>query len=155
LYDADGNQVAGSSNNRLNFVAEDPGTYYVEATGYGSTGTYYLTVGTYVDDYAGDASTTGEIAAGETRTGEIGLPGDHDWFRISLTEGQTYVMDLWNDGTTLWDPNLTVRDADGNYVDSSWGSLRHTAAATGTFYIDVEDFGGTGTYELSVDLVIV
>ena len=95
LFDADGNFVTGSFE-ELQFLAETPGTYFVEATGLGATGTYRLAVTSrvYVDDYAGDASTTGQIAPGQSVTGEVGAPFDEDWFRIDLAAGETYAIEI-------------------------------------------------------------
>jgi hypothetical protein len=170
LYDADGNWVAedwdgsGTLDARLLFAPDTGGTYYVSADGSGYTsGTYQLEVSAraYVDDYAGDASTTGEIAAGETRTGEIGLPADQDWFRIDLTEGQRHTIDLRGEASgagTLPDPRLVLYDADGNWLAEDYdGSgtpdarLVLVANTSGTYYVSADGTGYTsGTYQLEV-----
>ena len=159
LYDEDGEFVTDAYE-QLGYLAEDAGTYYVAVTGYGSTGTYELTMETVVDDYAGNAETTGEIAAGQTRAGGIQYSGDQDWFSIELTAGETYTIDLrgWSsDSGTLVDPYLVLREADGDEIaaNDDWDSLDsrivHTATATGTYFIDAQGLGSnTGTYELSV-----
>ena len=101
LYDADGNWLtedydgSGTLDARLSFAASTTNTYYIAADGTGYTsGTYQLEVTASADDYAGDASTTGEIAAGETKAGDISTSNDQDWFRITLTQGELYTFDL-------------------------------------------------------------
>ena len=136
-------------------------------TGYGSVGTYQLAVTAqpYVDDYAGDATTSGQIAAGETRAGEIGHWFDRDWFRTSLTEGETYEISLRGGDSgsgTLPDPYVILRYADGNEIaadDDGSGTLDSllvfTAEASGDYFIDAGELAsGTGTYVLSVELLM-
>ena len=80
------------------FTAPSTGDYYLEAGSRGPTdaGTYKLSVtATDPDDFAADTSTTGTVNVGGSATGEI-APGntDKDWFKVSLTAGQTYQIDL-------------------------------------------------------------
>jgi hypothetical protein len=171
LYDASGAFVASDAYSSLGFLARESGTYYVQAAGFGTFGTYHLAVSAepyvYVDDYGDGTSTNGEIAAGEDLFGWIGKPGDQDWFSISLTEGQAYAINLAgthaNAGFDLPDPYLVLHDANGNevasndnYWDGSVGSrIDYTASTTGTYYVDAQGVGGaTGAYELSVDLLV-
>ena len=100
-----------------------------------------------VDDYAGDATTTGRIAPGQSRTGEFGIPGDQDWFRINLTANETYRIDLQSPSGQ--DGYVRLIDSDGNEINSNYDELVHTASADGTYFIAVEDFSSTGNYELS------
>ena len=95
----------------LSFVADQEGTYYIEANGGGYTrGAYQVKMVT--DDYSGDASTTGRIEVGETVAGELEYSNDRDWFRVSMVAGETYTIDLKGvDGGsgTLEDPYLELR----------------------------------------------
>ena len=113
-----------------------------------------------MDDYAGNSGTTGEIAAGQSRNGKIEIQFDHDWFRISLSEGETYEVNLRGkeaEPGRLPDPYLILLDADGNYIaanDDANGTLNsqivHTADATGDYFIDAAGPSAYRTYELSV-----
>lgn len=172
LYDADDlafgvasdDDGGGGLDAQIVFLAQKSGSYFLEASTFdGRVGTYHLSVAakTYVDDFSGDTGTTGEVAAGETVQGEIGVPYDQDWFRISLTEGQTYTVDLHGASGgqgTLPDPYLTLLDADGNFVadadetpNSHDAELVYEATASGTFYLVAADYSDrTGTYALSV-----
>ena len=72
------------------------------------------------DDYGSTISTTGSVSVGGSTPGSIETAGDTDWFRITLTAGQTYQFDLRGSasgGGTLPDPFLRLRDSAGNEVD--------------------------------------
>lgn len=154
LLDASGSYVTGGYEG-VGFVASAAGTYYVAVYGLAGTGTYELAM---------HNPAVGEIAAGESQDGEIAYAGEHDWYRVDLTAGETYVIELQGSDSgsgTLPDPFLILWDDAGNFVDynddddddSLDSRLVHTAEATGTYYIDAQEYGaGTGTYELSVAL---
>ena len=87
-------------------------------------------------------------------TASSGYRTIQDWFRISLTEGETYAISLqrW---FGLPDAHVWLIDSDGNATDFNHDVLTHTASADGTYFIAVEDgFGFTGSYELSVEQLI-
>ncbi|HMQ94001.1 MAG TPA: DVUA0089 family protein [Amaricoccus sp.] len=167
LYDADGNWITDGYDDdedgdaQLQYYAYTSGTYFISASS-NATGSYQLDVAAeaFSDDYGNDASTAGQIAAGESVTGEIEREYDEDWFAITFTLGETYTIDLQGQDSglgTLHDPYLILYDADGNWVDENDDSgsldsqLVHTAAASGTYYIVARELDdGTGTYSLSV-----
>ena len=110
-------------------------------------------------DIPGNASTTADVTVGSTTSSTLELLGDHDWFRISLTAGQS--ITVFVDGITLEDPYVYIRNSAGAVIaendDIVLGSNRDsrvsfTATTSGTYYIDVGAFenGYTGTYEVSV-----
>ncbi len=112
-------------------------------------------------DVPGNSSTTSSISVGGTVSGTLEILGDHDWFRITLTAGQS--ITVFVDGTTLEDPYLRIRDAGGNLLfendDITSGTNRDsqvsfTASYTGTYYIDVGAWneGYTGNYTVSVSV---
>ncbi|MBF9034425.1 hypothetical protein HKCCE2091_09250 [Rhodobacterales bacterium HKCCE2091] len=110
-------------------------------------------------DAAGDTGTVYGMAAGDAFLGGIGHIGDRDWVAIHLVEGQTY--DIAADGTgaaALIDPILRLRDGNGRLIaeddDSGPGRnalMTYTAAATGTYYLDIGawDDAYTGDYILT------
>ena len=115
------------------------------------------------DTIAGNASTTASVAIGGSTTSRLDDFGDHDWFRVSLTAGETYQFNL--DGypiSTLGDPTLALRAADGTllaYNDDAGGGIldsqiRFTAGYTGDYYLDAGAYAnnGTGFYTLSAIL---
>ena len=120
------------------------------------------------DDFSADTSTTGTISVGWSAIGQI-APGsiDKDWFKVSLTAGQTYQIDLEGSATgagTLNDPYLRgVYDSDGSPTglsddDGGTGSnskLEFTAPSNGDYYLETGSRSSTdaGTYRLSVSLI--
>jgi hypothetical protein len=112
-------------------------------------------------DIAGNRFTTARIAVGGSVTETLETVGDHDWFRITLTAGQSVTVAL--DALTLTDPYLKIYDVNGNLLyqndDSGAGlnsSLTFTASYSGDYFIDAGAWEGgasggyTGTYQLSV-----
>ena len=65
-------------------------------------------------DIPGNSSTTSSIAVGGTVTSTLEILGDHDWFRITLTAGQS--ITVFVDGTTLEDPYLYIRNSAGQLL---------------------------------------
>jgi serralysin len=110
-------------------------------------------------DIPGNSTTTATISVGGTTSNSLEVVGDHDWFKITLTAGQSISVAL--DGITLEDSYLRIYDASGNLLyendDINPGIdrdslLAFTANYSGTYYIDVGawDEGYAGTYQLSV-----
>jgi len=91
-----------------------------------------------------NSSTTESLALNGTITGLVDTPGDHDWYRVSLTAGQTYTFLLNGTGAgALEDPYLKLFNAGGTLLrqndDSGVGrnaKLVFTAPTSGTYYID-------------------
>lgn len=159
------------AHSQITYTPTSTGTFYVDAQGYLSThtGTYTValtqTTGTTptptTDDYAGSTSTTGAIAAGGSVTGNIETVGDNDWFRISLTAGNSYRFDLI--GGTLWDPYLTLLNSSGTSLLTNDDSgalpldsrLTYTASTTGVYYLSARSSPyalsgtGIGTYTIT------
>ena len=178
VHDANGVLLAGTTNDnggeatnsRLEFTAEDAGTYYVAASAHGDgEGTYKLSVAdvtdTFGDDYsATTGSTSGAVEVGGSATGEIESRGDRDWFAVMLEAGRTYQIDLEGSPTgngTLRDPYLRgIYDADGNFIagttDDDGGEDRNsyvefTAVDAGAYYVAAGAYGSReGTYTLTV-----
>ena len=108
-------------------------------------------------DIPASTATTRTIAFGGTTSDTLEFAGDHDWFRIQLTAGQTVSVAL--NGISLADPLLTIRNAAGTvlFTNDDGGPgldslVAFAAPTTGTYYIDVGSAPGnqTGTYQLSV-----
>jgi serralysin len=110
-------------------------------------------------DIPGTTSTTSSISVGGSTTNSLEVLGDHDWYAITLTAGQSIQINVTSPGQTV-DTYVNVYDASGNNIlahddDSPTGTnsiLGLTAPTTGTYYIDVGawDDQSTGSYTLSV-----
>jgi Bacterial pre-peptidase C-terminal domain len=154
----------GSLNSALDFVPRSGGTVFVEAGGFGGaqTGTYRLSVAAEAlpqDDAAAATNTRARLAPGQSVSSELGFPSDADWYRVRLTEGESYRFTLNSAGDpALADPYLSLRDADGVELlgddDSGAGLnsyLEFTAPATGNYFVEARGFSeeATGGYTLS------
>ena len=173
IHDADGNLIAGTTNNnggtgnnsRVTFTATENATYYVSAGAHQSrTGTYTLSVREDTDDITAGTDTAGTVTVGGSATGEIEEGGDRDWFAVTLEAGKTYRFELEGSGTdagSLSDPYLRgIHDADGNLIagttNDSGGTgnnsrVTFTATEDATYYVSAGAFlTYEGTYTLSV-----
>jgi serralysin len=113
-----------------------------------------------MSDVPGSTSTGRTIAVGGSLTGSLETPGDHDWYKITLTAGQKIVISLGGSGATpVADTYLYLRDSVGNLISSdddggpgTDSRIVFTVTTTGTYYIDVGAWneGYSGGYELSV-----
>jgi Ca2+-binding RTX toxin-like protein len=119
------------------------------------------------DDFAdsfGDASHPfGQLQVGAPFAGTLQAIGDRDWFKVTLTAGVDYVINLSGQdggGGTLDDTVLTLRDASGRQIasndDVGFGSLDSRlifhATTTGTYFVEAGSFADftTGSYTLTV-----
>ena len=200
VYGADGTIIPDSASDQ--FTPSESGTYYVrvgkhrlEFTEYDiSPPSFRITLTAHetaeseseentappvdeVGDLPADTTTTGEVQVGRSVFGELEKALDEDWFKVSLSGGTEYQIDMrgqWTgewmlvDGSpayvsigSLYDPRLTgVYDAQGDLVDGSDGEtnarglesrITFTPGADGTYYIGASaEAGWTGTYQLSV-----
>jgi len=133
-----------------------------------------------VDAQPGDTSTTATITVdGPHIVSTLELPGDFDFFRVELQEGELYNIGQYlvtggPSGVPLADAYLELYDAQGNFIVSADGGgpntpsgldalLTYEAEYTGTYFINARAFdNGTpdgqegdfvGDYELFVDRV--
>ncbi|MEZ5959642.1 MAG: PPC domain-containing protein [Hyphomonadaceae bacterium] len=170
VLDRDGNELAvnddsdGSLNSALEFIPAANGDVFIEARGYGDsyTGGYALNITAErlpTDNIGNSTSTRGRISGGQTIEGSLDFPSDTDWYRIRLTEGQSYRFTLNSSGDNpMDDPLLRVRDSSGGElaVDDDGGEglnsyLEFTAPSTGNYYVEATSFTGqaTGGYTLA------
>ena len=178
VYDANGHSAFNNaviyrelgSYQQIYFTAPETATYYVAAAPWrADIGTYTLSARDVTDDYAAGTDTTGRVAVDGSATGEIAVPGDRDWFAVTLKAGKTYRIDLKGASTgagTLDDPRLMgVHDARGVLTSfhGSHGQMLFTPLGDATYYVvaggasDYTSVGGfgqrsysLGTYTLSV-----
>lgn len=165
LYNARGEEVAadddsgGNLNALLEYTAAATGNYFVEARGYldDASGAYALSA--HAGDIPADASTDMSLAAeGDYREGVLSPAGDRDWYRLTLSEGQTVRISLLSPDMML-DPLLVVygpdgaaaaTDDDGGENLNSW--LEFTATASGDHFVEARGFSddATGAYAIAI-----
>ncbi len=109
-------------------------------------------------DLADNSATTGRIGAGQTITGALEAPSDHDWYQISLRGGQAYRFTLHSaDGDgALSDPVLALHNASGEVVAENDDTndlnsrIDFTPPADGIYYLDAGGFADAqGGYVLA------
>src|SRR5262245_23608531 len=119
------------------------------------------------DDFSWDVNTTGFVPVNGSATGNLEVAGDHDWFRVGLVAGNSYVINqlgLDSGGGTLVDPFVTLRNFAGDFITAnddagfevdSQLSITIGPQATGTYFIDAGAFAdfGTGTYTVELQQV--
>jgi Ca2+-binding RTX toxin-like protein/subtilisin-like proprotein convertase family protein len=176
LLNSSGQLVTAASFDELTGRSEmavsvfDDGLYYLEVSAPdlpGNTGTYVVdtrlrgTTEGLEDDISADTQSAVVVGPGQPVDGEINYAGDHDWVRVTLTEGKVYVFDVLGDGDgagTLGDSTLRLLDSAGNQLvmDDDTGAgldshIQFTAGSTGDYYLDVgSNSTSTGTYTLRV-----
>ena len=170
VIDRDGNEIAmnddgdGSLNSSVEFIPAANGDVFIEARAYSDayTGPYALNITAERlphDNIGNSASTGGRINAGQSLQGTLDFPSDADWYRVRLTEGQSYRFTLNATGDSpMDDPLVRVHDSHGAElaVDDDGGDglnsyLEFTAPSTGTYFVEATSFGGqaVGGYTLA------
>ena len=97
------------------------------------------------DDIPGDSSTTATISVGQTIESTIAPSRDVDAFALSLEAGQN--VNISHEGGR----QVTLRDADGNIVASSFGDFRTGSLSSEDFVFQAEE---ADTYFLTVESFI-
>lgn len=113
-------------------------------------------------DAPGSASTAYALSIGETAHGSISGSGDHDWYRVELTAGQTYTFamvgiaadNLRNSFLNLYAPDgTTVVAGNDNSAPNQNAWFTYTATTSGTFFLDAAGVStSTGRYGVSATL---
>jgi Ca2+-binding RTX toxin-like protein/subtilisin-like proprotein convertase family protein len=173
VYSVTGNLLATDNNSgggtdaRLIYRASDSGWYFLDAGASGNMtkGTYTITGSSLADDYGNSVQTNGRVQVDVPVHGLISFNGDSDWFKVGLTAGQSYIIDLngdISDGATLdplVDPLLIIRDTAGVILfkaDDFGGSLNarayFTPTVSGAYYLEARSAFkyDVGAYQLSV-----
>ena len=171
LRDSDGDIVAEadtelSSRSILEFLAETSGTYYLDVgTHNGSTGPYVLQYYPGFDRAGDRPETAKNIELGQIENNSFEYEGDRDWFGIELEAGGTYSIDL---SFALSSPEfssaesadnhpdlfVTIHDPSGRELTRGYiNQLDFTMLAreSGTYYVAVNQYSGTGDYYLQVE----
>jgi Ca2+-binding RTX toxin-like protein len=172
VYSVTGNLLATDNNGgegtdaRLIFRASDSGWYFLDAGASGNMtkGTYTITGSSLADDYGNSVQNNGRVQLDTLLHGLISFNGDSDWFKVGMTAGQSYIIELncdLSDGATLdplVDPLLIIRDSAGTILfkaDDFGGSLNarayFTPTISGAYYLEARSAFkyDVGAYQLS------
>lgn len=145
LVDASGNILATTSDlyrdfSTLSFTPSLKGSYYLEVVGadsYYSTGLYQLQARPGVpDDYGNDPAHAAVLTPGVSSSGVIEVNGDVDVFKLSVTSGNHYGLQL----SSNFGGSMVVTDAAGKAISLSnfyAGTGEFTATSSGNYYVSV------------------
>lgn len=109
-----------------------------------------------------DVTTTAELVVGVQTNSAIDFAGDRDWFRVELTDGQTYEIIAAGTGVGISALDVTIRlydetgtlitlDNDGGVFAA--GQLNFTAFGDQVFFVEVDASGSdTGSYTLNAEV---
>lgn len=173
LHNSAGTQIAfnddigtGNLYSSIVYTATATGTFYVNVGAYNDleAGNYRVSARVDVADAVpGSTATTATLTVGgPSVAGVTDVAGDHDWYRVTLTAGQTYLFRTSaTGGAGDTDSTLAIRDASGTQLGfnddgggGTYSQLRFTAATSGTYYVDVGAFddAAAGNYSVSAAL---
>lgn len=98
------------------------------------------------------------LISGDYLLGDLNSASDRDWYGVQLDAGTRYDFDL--QGTlvgagasgSLDEPYLILRDGNGTFIDQDGigdgsqfrAELTYTPTVSGTYYLEVRTFGGSG-----------
>jgi hypothetical protein len=168
IYGATGDALAMDDdggdgfNSYLEFTAPSTGNYYIDAAAFGEVGTGGYTLTARAGDIPADSSTDAVLSPeGDWRQGMLSPAGDRDWYRVDLTEGQSFRVGLESTQTpdALGDPYLVLYGADGSEIarDDDGGEglnafLEYQATQTGAYYVEARGFteDSQGAYAVSL-----
>jgi|GEM_PF-2013071 len=156
VFAGDGTQVMPGSSGEgtivdTSFVAAEDGTLYVAVQGETAQMSGNYTVQLWQDTVPAGTDSTEELGTGTTQ-GRFEIAGDQDWYRMTLTEGESYGFAAESSGDA---PAriLGLYDADGTLVPGTdtGGPLRGEAPAAGDYFLAVgaADPALTGTYNVT------
>ncbi len=161
LRDAAGNVLETSTTfsgtaNDLYFNPTANGTYFLSVNDANSDVGGYSVRFVATDTIQNNITTTSALARNSVVSSRLDVDGDSDWFRITMTAGESYGFQVLS---ATADPlqwgDLQLRDAQGNVISSmtsfsaSSNALGFTAITTGTYYISVNDAqSDAGNYTL-------
>ena len=126
---------------------------------------YRLTALSYgPDDYSADTKTLAALSMNGQLQVRFDSPADHDWIRVHLDAGRTYVFDL--QGALSGHGSLNIKDSGAwmsllderglhvsspRLLDSGEGRLSFIATSSGDYYLDVSARGAQpGSYTVLV-----
>ncbi len=151
---------------RIIFTATTTGVHFLDAGAFsdGFSGNYRITAVSNgvppTDAIPGDTTSTATITVGGAAVpGVLDFANDHDWYRVNLVAGETYIFRTnVVAGASDPDTTLTLRNAAGTQLvfnddggGGTYSQIRYTATTTGTFFIDVGGFDAAalGNYNLT------
>ena len=163
--------AAGGVDARILFTPTVNGVYHLVARDHQrGLGAYTITATVSGDDYRDTIATTGLAVINGSVTGVVNFAADNDWFRVNLTAGREYTVQLLGAPSgsplTLADPYLRgIHDSAGALItgtaNDDFGTSREsrvvfTPMSTGQYFISAGGYGaGLGAYRLAISETVV
>jgi hypothetical protein len=160
LVDAQGHTLTSatpsdfSNDPVLSYTATASGKFYVEIGG--GAGTYLLGSSLVQHDDAGNTPATAAVLpTGTAINGALEVSSDIDYYKLTVTAGETYAIRLKDTVADRWSPSVDITDSHGAYVrtihngsDSYW---LVTASSSGDVYLRISSESGAPAiaYQLS------
>ena len=157
------NDAEAGRNSRVDVRVVKGGVYYVQATGYGTSGKYAVGAKAVQDDYANTLAAASQLALDSSGqravNGKINYRGDVDMFSVVAPASGTMTVTLNSSGGKVRvDPELTLYDSSGAtlaYSNNAVGTTNSAASidvvAGQTYYIKAAGYNSTtGGYSLQV-----
>ncbi len=181
IYDSSGTIIPNTSDDDggsgtdslLNFTALQDDDYFISAGAYdGVVGNYQLSATLISNDFVSDlleTQNTAPITTDTTRTDEIKIADQKNWYQLELTTGQTVSIDMQgtssNTNNSLNDPFLdgiyhngtlltnTMNDDGGTLKDAQ--IFEFTAPEDGDYFVAASAYSedATGSYQFIVDFL--
>ena len=168
LYDANQSQVAssslgGSQTDSITYTATSSGYYYICVHLWSGSGIYSMTVavtgGATQNDMntgtdAGDSFSAAITISAGSGTGYIDSTDTNDYYKVSVTSGQTISVSMTPPSGSDFD--LKLYDANQSQVASSTlggsqtDSVTYVSTYSGYLYIRVYKWSGSGIYSMTV-----
>ncbi|NRF70350.1 Ig-like domain-containing protein [Aquincola sp. S2] len=156
--------IGGTSTYRLHVTAATSGAHYLKASNWtydpndSTHNNYQVAAVAITDDFLASAGTTGRLALnGAASRGEIQSPADADRFKVALTAGRMYHIDLSGLDAPL-DTRLGVYNEAGMLLAGNHQGLGFAAGtthvtfiapSTGNYFVEAAtENGATGRYQV-------
>jgi hypothetical protein len=141
---------AASASSVSSFTPTTTGTYYAVASALDAihgVGSYQLSLTQAPDDYAANVSGAGALAIGAAAKGNIDVPQDVDWLKVSLQANQSYSFVLLDSSNHAQLSMVTGQGGSlasaGTTITGVGQILNFAPSAAGDYYVQI-DGGGKG-----------
>ena len=136
VYDEQGNYISQLTYYDGVFAAPEAGNYFIAVSAYyDGLPTYSLSMNELMDDYAGNATTTGLIAGGEQLTVNFEYSTDVDWIKLDGDAGDILRLTT---NENIYD--YYVVDADNNIIEGYYYSSDASEISIDFVIPDSEDY---------------
>lgn len=120
-----------------------------------AAGPILFKTGGLADDHGGSRMAATAITTAAATRATIELPLDQDWFRVQLSAGQSYRVQVTGEGSLkptvrLFDEQRRPLAVDMNVDHDTRATAIFTPTASAAYFVEVSGHGSTGNYGLTV-----